>query len=112
MNDFLVNVIYKNTQKIRFKNDWEEKRLRTNEIYFRKKLDSNLSKIEKTQQLIEADYRCMEKEMRKLKINKIPIEIYDDAEEIKEVDDDDNYSLTDDSSSSMATVTVLCLLLG
>jgi len=115
MNDFLVNVIYKNTQKIRFKNGMEEKLLRRSENSFTKKLKTSLSKIDKTQQVIEAEYRHMESEMRKLGIDrqrrvsdvaelqakKLPMDLYDYGEEIKEVDDDDeNYSLTDDSSNS------------
>ncbi len=115
MNDFLVNVIYKNTQKIRFKNGMEEKLLRRSENSFKMKLKTSLSKIDKTQQVIEAEYRHMESEMRKLgidrqrrvsdvtelQVKKLPMDLYDDGEEIKEVDDDDdNYSLTDDSSNS------------
>jgi len=124
MNDFLVNVIYKNTQKIRFKNGMEEKLLRRSENSFKMKLKTSLSKIDKTQQVIEAEYRHMESEMRKLgidrqrrvsdvtelQVKKLPMDLYDDGEEIKEVDDDDdNYSLTDDSSNSRGLRVLLVL---
>ena len=38
MNDFLVNVIYKNCQKTRFKNEMEDKRFKKNESCFKIKL--------------------------------------------------------------------------
>lgn len=72
MNDFLCDEIYKNTQRLRNKNQVEEKLLHQiveGHKGYRAKLNKTLSKIEKTRQIIEREYFYMEKEMRSLGLN-------------------------------------------
>lgn len=73
MNDFLVDVVYKNSQKSRYKNGIEEKRLKQ-QIHgntgFEKKLITSLSKHEKQRSRLEEEYFYLQNEMHKLGIQR------------------------------------------